>query len=192
MNFIAFDDGYFPVEYKAGRGYTVIAGVKTSEVFKPVAIGAKPVPVDANQSTNAIVELSKKLGKGVILLDGITYSGFDIVDPWLVNKLTGSPVIVVQYGEIRVDRVERALRKHFRNGEERLGLFMRTYSSMKPLETKWRTIRILPVGIEYPAAVEYLRKAMIYSPIPEPLRIAHFIASALTRMFYHRMWSTGL
>jgi len=187
MNYVAFDDGYFPVWFKSRRGYTIVLGVRTGEDLKPVAIGFKPVLVDAGSSEAGIIELSKMLGEGLILLDGVTYSGFDVVDPWRIHDSTGQPIVVVQYGDVDVGGVVEALRKHFPDGEERLRVFLKAFESLKPVETPWRTIRILPVGVEYQEAIRLVKQAMIYSPIPEPLRIAHSVASALTRLFHHKL-----
>jgi len=187
MNYIAFDDGYFPVWFKSRRGYTIVLGVRTGEDLKPVAIGFKPVLVDAGLSEAGIIELSKMLGEGLILLDGVTYSGFDVVDPWRIHDSTGQPVVVVQYGDVDVGGVVEALRKHFPDGEERLRVFLKAFESLKPVETPWRTIRILSVGVEYQEAIRLVKQAMIYSPIPEPLRIAHSVASALTRLFHYKL-----
>ncbi|AFK50939.1 hypothetical protein TCELL_0514 [Thermogladius calderae 1633] len=187
MNYVAFDDGYFPVGFKSRRGYTIVLGVKTDENLKPTAAGFKPVLVDAGRSEDAVIELGKRLGGGLLLLDGVTYSGFDIVDPWRVYESTGQPVVVVQYGDVDLQGVVEALTRHFPDGHERLKTFLRAYESMKPLETPWRTIRILPVGVDFYEAAVLVRAAMVYSPIPEPLRIAHNLASALTRLLYHRL-----
>jgi len=177
----AYDDGFFPVGFKGGRGYTYIAGVETSGESSILDIAVSRVIVDGRGTQRVITEMSRLLGGEVILLDGVTYAGFDVVDPFMLHEETGKPVIAVQLYPIDIDRIKAALAKHFTDGMERFRIISQYYSRLAPVETAWRRIHVAPVGIGLEDAAMVIRNTCIYSPVPEPLRIADWIASSLSR-----------
>lgn len=177
----SFDDGYFPVHYKGRRGKTILVGLETRglDIDK---LSWKPVVIDSRECSLAIIELSKLLGESdLILLDGVTYAGFDVVDPDEIHTSTNAPVVVVQQYPLNLERVRRALFRNFTDAYERYVVVEKTVNRFQYLDTPWKTIQYCAVGIEVDKAKEYLLKTMIYSPVPEPLRIAHILASTLSR-----------
>ncbi|WP_042666803.1 DUF99 family protein [Desulfurococcus amylolyticus] len=178
----AYDDGFFPPEFKGGRGDTFIVGVKTSG-FRVLDIAVSRVLVDGGETYKRIVEMSGLLNGELIMLDGVTYAGFDVVDPFLLHSETGKPVVAVQLYPLNLERVRSALLKHFPDGEERFRVVRNYYESLIPIETAWRIIQVMAVGIDLGRVVRVLRHVCIYSPEPEPLRIADKIASSLSKLF---------
>ncbi|MEM1695498.1 MAG: DUF99 family protein [Desulfurococcaceae archaeon] len=178
----AYDDGFFPPHYKGGKGYTYIAGVCTQGPNKVLRIAWSTVKVDGNTTMNTILELTKILKGEVIILDGVTYAGFDSVDPDVLTSSTGKATIVVLQYPLNLSRIEKALKKHFEDWMERFRVIRKVYENSIHVATPWKTIRIYATGVGIKEALEITRKLCIYSPIPEPLRIAHTIASALSRL----------
>ncbi|ADV64322.1 DUF99 family protein [Desulfurococcus mucosus] len=182
----AYDDGFFPVEYKGGRGDTYVVGVKTCGSSRIINIAASRIIVDGGWTHVAVREMSRLLGGGVIMLDGVTYAGFDVVDPFSLSSETGKPVIAVQLHPLNLERVKAALLKHFADWEERFRVIRDYYNSLVPVETPWRPIQVAYTGISLGEAVSILRQTCIYSPEPEPLRIADMIASSLSRLWLNQ------
>ncbi len=180
----AYDDGYFPRAHKGGKGFTSIAGVLADSPSRAVKLAWSFVRVDANTSEKTIINISNLLGGDVILLDGVTYAGFDVVDPERLYVSTGKAVIAILTHPLNLSRIERALRKHFADWKERFTTIKSVYEKAFYVETPWRTLRVYSVGIAVDNATDFIRKLCIYSPIPEPLRIADKVASAISRSIY--------
>jgi len=183
----AYDDGFFPPTYKSGKGLTFIVGVETVESHKVTKIAWSTVRVDLNTSTQIISELSKFLGGEVLILDGITYAGFDVVDPDQLSELTGKGIIVIQLYPLDLNRIKIALQKHFTDWRERYSVIEEVYLKMVYFNTPWRTIRVYAKNIELRKVFHLLKSTCIYSPIPEPLRIADKLASALSKLSSSRL-----
>lgn len=181
-SFEAFDDGHFPHHYKGGKGSTYIVGVLTEGASKVLKVAWCTVRVDMNTSTEAILDMSKMLGGDVVILDGVTYAGFDVVDPNVISEQTGKSVIVVIQHPLNLDRIEKALKKHFPDWGSRLAVIRKVYLNSDYVETPWRTLRIYTVGLSVEAVRGILSNLCLYSPVPEPLRIADKLASALSRL----------
>ncbi len=181
---IAFDDGYFPPTFKQSGGKTLLIGVMYHEETVSKILW-DTVVVDGLGTTNKIIDMVNILKTCsddlIIILDGITYAGFDVADPDKIYLATKIPVIsFIQY-PLDLERIRRALIKHFSDHETRYRVIRRTYTKATPLITPWRVARFYAVGITREDASSLLRGLMIYSPVPEPLRIAHMIASYLSK-----------
>lgn len=185
--YLAFDDGYFPPTYKSGRGRTILLGVLvgSEKVHSLLDIFYTTQYVDDLKTTQNIIQIVNTYCKNfnglVILLDGITYCGFDVADPDEVYSETGFPVITVQQYPLDLDRIYVSLKKHFIDYEKRFTIIRRVSMRYIFLSTPWKTIQFYAVGISVEVARSILIKSMIYSPVPEPLRIAHMLASELAR-----------
>uniref|UniRef100_A0A7C4D6Y1 UPF0215 protein ENT92_00410 n=1 Tax=Staphylothermus marinus TaxID=2280 RepID=A0A7C4D6Y1_STAMA len=180
----AFDDGYFPVQYKGCRGKTIITGVETKG-FQINKVCWKPVTVDGRETSSVVIELSKLMGSpDLLILDGITYAGFDTADPDEIYLNTNTPVVVVQQYPLDLDNIREALYRNFSDADERYSVIKKVVDKFQYLDTPWKTIQFYATGIELDKARIILLKTMIYSPIPEPLRIAHSIASILSRRLF--------
>ena len=186
MEIAGFDDGFFPAYYKSRKGYTILAGVKTSNLYILSGVGFTQVLVDGRETTEKIVSLSRILRPDVIFLDGITYAGFDVADPDAIYSSTGFPVITVQQYPLNISRIRKALENNFEDFRERLEVILRIWNKFNYLDTPWKMVQFYAVGISLEKALAILRSTMIYSPVPEPLRIAHMLASAVSRMFANR------
>ncbi|MEM4717902.1 MAG: DUF99 family protein [Desulfurococcaceae archaeon] len=179
----AYDDGFFPVHCKGGRCGTFIAGVRADKI-KVEKVAWTIVKVDLNKTIDAIINLSDLLNGDIIILDGITYAGFDVVDPVKLSRSTSKGVIVIQQYSLNLDRIKEALIKHFADWERRFQVINNVYRDMKYYSTPWRVIKIYTVSVDKETVDKVLKSTLIYSPIPEPLRIADKIASSLSQLLY--------
>jgi len=183
MKIIAVDDGFFPTQYKSRKGKTLLLGIKTINIYHIVGLAYTNILVDGLETTNKTCRLIKLLGEAnIVFLDGITYAGFDVVDADQVYSETGIPVIVYQQYPLDLDRVRKALQKHFPDWKQRYNIIEKIYRKMNYFPTSWRPILFYNIGISREDAIYYLEKTMIYSPVPEPLRLADQIASTISRL----------
>jgi len=116
----------------------------------------------------------------VIMLDGITLGGFNLVDIKKLWKKTGIPVIVINRKKPDIKAVEEALKKHFKDWEERMKIVEHAgkIRSMKVNDFK---IYYQAVGLPEDEVKEIILLSLKRAQIPEPLRAAHIIATGIVR-----------
>lgn len=154
------------------RGGDWLDGVLRSEITR-----------DGNDATELIGQMVKKSKHyrqlRIIMLDGVTYGGFNVVDIIKLNKETGLPVIVVMRSYPDFEKIRAAL-KHFSDGEERFKLIEKS-GRIEKLVTKEvnNPIYIQTAGIGIKTAKKIVKLTSTRSNIPEPLRVAHLIATGI-------------
>ncbi len=154
------------------RGGDWIDGVLRSEITR-----------DGLDATGVIVTMIKKSKHyaqlRVIMLDGITYGGFNVVDIQELYRETGLPVIVVMRSCPDFEKIRSAL-GHFSDGEARWDIIKKAGKIEKLLTGRNGTpVYIQKAGIGSKSAEKIIRLTSIRSNIPEPLRVAHLIATGI-------------
>ena len=182
LEVVGIDDGFFPPHFK-GRGLrTVIAAVYCVDTF-PIDVRISTVTVDFDDVDTIIVNLINSFKRDVtlILLDGVTYAGFNVVNPYKVHNSLGIPIIVIFKHELRLEDIKSALINHFTDWSRRFNIINKVYSSSIEVVTKWKPIRVFSLGIPIQRAIDIVMNLQVTSSIPEPLRLADVVASGLTR-----------
>lgn len=132
---------------------------------------------DATEKISEMVKNSRNLDQlGVIMLDGITFGGFNIVNIRQIFESTGIPVIVIMRKFPNFERIKKAL-KRFDDWEDRWANVIEAgevYSVDRP-----EPVYIQIHGIEREDAEDIVRLSTTRSSIPEPLRVAHIIAAGI-------------
>lgn len=172
---VAIDDGYFPPQKK---GRTTLAGVLWGS--RKIRITMDYVDIDGKDATGkaiGILEALESCRKGtIVMLDGVAYAGFNYINPEVVADMCNNDFIVIFYRPLNIEKIRNALLKNFSDWEERLENFNRAFENTRTFYTKRGKIYVY-TNVEYTFAHNILNETQIYSPIPEPLRLAHFIAS---------------
>jgi endonuclease V-like protein UPF0215 family len=115
----------------------------------------------------------------VVMLDGITYGGFNVVDIERLYRETGIPVIVVMRSLPDFQKIRSAL-EYFPDGKERWIIIERAGKIEEIAGEKERgPVYIQKKGIGLVSVEKIIRLTSIRSNIPEPLRIAHLIATGI-------------
>jgi endonuclease V-like protein UPF0215 family len=135
---------------------------------------------DGYDVTERIIELAKKTNHydqiRVVLLDGITYAGFNVVDIHKLHEKTNLPVIVVMDSLPDFEQIQSALR-NLEQSDERWDLIQRAGEVFEvPGKDK---IHIQLCGTDLSSAREIIHLTSVHSKIPEPLRVAHLIATGV-------------
>jgi hypothetical protein len=117
----------------------------------------------------------------VIMLDGITFAGFNIVDIKELFQKTGLPVITVTREKPNFEDIKRAL-KNLPDYEKRWGA-MENAGKIFKVHTREgeEPVHMGVAGISETDAEKILKKTSTRSNIPEALRVAHIIASGLAQ-----------
>lgn len=141
------------------------------------------VQVDGEDATQRIADLVASTRfrpmLRAVFLNGVTMGGFNVVELDALHGSFGIPIVAIVRDEPDEAKVAAALKKHFPDHERRGRLLKR----MKPMpvrngrHTVWASFR----GIDASAVPGLLAAATVRGAIPEPLRLAHVVASGIQR-----------
>jgi endonuclease V-like protein UPF0215 family len=135
---------------------------------------------DANQVLELMVRGSRfKPQLKAIMIDGVALGGFNIVDIDALHESTDIPVITVTRDPPDLAKMGSALRKHFTDWERRYAILRR--KELLEVGTGHKPILVSLAGIDFAEAEEIIKKSMVRGAVPEPLRVAHIIASGLAK-----------
>jgi endonuclease V-like protein UPF0215 family len=176
---VGFDDGTFSFSSKLRRDKTILIGVVMKGSEEVVGVLSRWITVDGEDATDAMVDAvnsSRFKDLRVIMLKGITYAGFNVVDLERLYRGTGLPVIVVVRKRPNLGAMKIALRKHFSDAEWRISLLEKAPPLVELIPEK---LYIQAVGVNEKTAAEIVHVTTQTGLTPEPLRLAHMIASAV-------------
>jgi hypothetical protein len=114
-----------------------------------------------------------------IMLDGVALGGFNVVDVKTLHKETGIPVITITRDEPDLDLMMQTLKRKFKDWERRWRLI--EDNKLYKIRTKHNPIYVTCEGLDIREAKEIIELSIIRGVVPEPLRVAHIIASGVVR-----------
>ncbi|MFH0868335.1 MAG: DUF99 family protein [Candidatus Woesearchaeota archaeon] len=174
MRVIGIDDSPFN-KFKKGN-VSVIGAVFRGGLFLDGVLSTKAA-IDGNNATRKIAEMINKCKfkpqLQCIFLDGIAVGGFNVIDIKELNKKTKIPVIVVIRRKPDINNIKKILIRL--NKKNKIKLLDKA-GSVIPVDK----IYIQLTGLSIEKAKEILKIVCTRSLIPEPVRIAHLIASGVT------------
>ncbi|MEM5834683.1 MAG: DUF99 family protein [Candidatus Aenigmatarchaeota archaeon] len=181
VRILGFDDGAFNSKTK-GK-VPVIGVIFRGGKFLDGALKTE-VTIDGNDATQKIVKLINssrhKQQLKVIMFDGITLGGFNIVDIKKLHEKTGLPVIVINRKIPNLKEVENAL-KNFKDFKSRWKKILNAGKIKECKIKENKKVYYQCVGLRDEDAEEIIRISTTRSFIPEPLRVAHIIATAVAK-----------
>lgn len=179
---LGVDDGYFPLTYKKRAGKTIITTVACDGI-KISDIRITSVTVDGLDATESVVRCLKDLSSKylAVFLDGVTYAGFNIVDPEVVYKETSIPAITIFKHRLNLNAISTALKNNFNDWLERYATIKKVYENSHEVQTPRGLLALSCYGIDLKEAYMLTVELQVLSYYPEPLRLADIIASGLTR-----------
>jgi endonuclease V-like protein UPF0215 family len=170
---IGIDDAPFN-KFKKGR-VLVIGTIFRGGSFIDGILSTK-VAVDGNDSTKKLIAMVNKCKfkpqLQCILLDGIAFGGFNVIDIKKLHKKTKIPVIVVIRKRPDFKKIFKTLTKL--NKKSKIKLIQKA----GPV-TKIGKIFVQIKGISTRKTKEILDITCTRSFIPEPIRVAHLIAAGV-------------
>ena len=179
IRLLGIDDAPFKFrDRKVGVIGVVMRGGKYLE-----GVIKKEAEIDGLDSTEKIIDMINKTRHKTqlkaTLIDGIALGGFNVVDIEKVFSETNVPVITVTRDKPNNKKIELALKKHFSDWENRFDLI--TNGELYKIQTKHNPIFVKCAGICADETKEIIKISTIRGVIPEPIRVAHIIASGITR-----------
>jgi endonuclease V-like protein UPF0215 family len=176
---LGIDDGKFQPHTKGEvlvvgvvfRGGVSIDGV----MHTTVAIDG----LDATEKLTAMINKSPhKRQLRLVMLNGVTLAGFNLVDLSRLHVDTGLPVIALTQVKPDLDDIHSAL-GHLPDTEERWRIIQNA-GKIHEVTNRGSKLYMGLAGIGVSEAMAVLDLTTVRGSLPEPLRVAHLIASGVT------------
>jgi endonuclease V-like protein UPF0215 family len=175
IRILAWDDG--PFEFKT-KGKDILIGVIYRGGQFLDGMLKTEVEIDGEDATGKIIEKTLKTRHKdlrVIMLDGITFAGFNTVDIKEIYEKTKLPVIVVNRKKPNLEKFIETI-KRMPSAEKRLDA-VKNAGPIYWTSIKNKRICFQCYGINNEDAEKIIKTTSTMSLIPEPLRSAHLIAN---------------
>jgi endonuclease V-like protein UPF0215 family len=180
MRIVGVDDGAFHPSKEVKQNALLLAVV--FENLRISNLRASRIEVDGRDANDVLATLLKSAKCDVIMLSGISFGGFNVVDIAGLARVLDKPVIAVTGDRPHNEAVRKALRDHFPDWKDR----WRMISSAGRIHT----VRIRgepPLYFEVRGGSPELAKRVIISTavasrLPEPIRVARILAKGLSRI----------
>jgi len=174
---VGVDDGAFA----RGDRFAPVAAVVVSAPDRVEAVRLSRVRVDGTDGTGRVVRLVRSLrpdgGIRAVLLDGPVLGGFNVLDLDAIRRAVGLPVVALTRRPPDAARIRAALVRWFpRSARARLAL-LRQHRLLR-VPTSGLPIWAAASGCTQADAVRLVHRATVRGFWPEPLRLAHLVASA--------------
>ncbi|RLI47070.1 hypothetical protein DRO69_01585 [Candidatus Bathyarchaeota archaeon] len=143
---------------------------------------ADTIKVDGLDASNKLITMLHQWVFDAVMLAGISFAGFNLVDPTLVFEEFHKPVIVISRTKPDNIAVKNALLQHFEDWRIRWSIFEKlgpVYSIVSiPNEPP---LYVEVVGTTPNWATKLIRASAICCRVPESIRVARLVARGLTR-----------
>ncbi len=114
----------------------------------------------------------------LVMLNGITFGGFNVVDINKLNSATSLPVIALMRDKPDLESIRNAL-NNLPKSHERWKMILAAGTVLE-VDCRGKKIYMQKAGISETDARKIVELTATRSLIPEPLRVAHLIASGIT------------
>ena len=179
---LGVDDGVF---IPRSKGLVDVVGIVFRGGYWLDGVMRTEIEVDGLDATekiaSMIIESPHYKQLRIIMLSGITFAGFNVVDIKELYSKTGLPVIALTRDLPKMEEIKQALE----NLPEKEKRWKAILNAGEIFEVQTREgeepIYMQIAGIEREDAEKIVKITSTRSNIPEPLRVAHIIASGLTK-----------
>ena len=147
----------------------------------PDGIISTRVTVDGDDATEKLAKMIKNTKHfdqlQIVMLDGIAFGGFNVVDIHKLSSMTGLPIITIMRSLPNMKKIEAAI-ENVPNGAKKLKI-MRGAGKIHKVCIKETPIYFQAANMDFDRVVAILRVSCTRSLVPEPIRVAHLIASGI-------------
>ncbi len=176
---VGVDDGNFVPHTK---GKAIVVGVIFRGSLSVEGVMHTHISIDGLDSTNKLIQMincsSHHKQLRLVMLNGITLAGFNLVDINKLCKTTKLPIIAITPNKPDLDSIYSAL-KHLPDAEERWRIVLQA-GEIHEVSNHGTKIYVEIAGISLEDAKKIISITSTRSCLPEPLRVAHLIASGIS------------
>lgn len=168
------------------EGEARVFGVITRGNFRIEGILQTKIKIDGFDATEQIGNMilnSNHYGQiRVIILNGITFGGFNVCDIEILNEMTERPIIVVIEHEPDIESIKSALKKNQSDWKKKWAIFKK----IDTIEEVYIKKDVKPIYVHFTKQLNLdvvkmiIKKTRGLGTIPECIRIAHLIGSSFS------------
>jgi hypothetical protein len=180
LRLFGVEDGSFRAFYETEFSHAIFCGVETEDdVIRKVRL--TKIQVDGFDATERLIGILEGVEVDAIILGGITFAGFNIVDPKIIFQSGGMPLIVFSGKKPDNEKMLRALKNHVPDWRDRWQIIegLGPVHSIRPRSGD-SPIYFEAIGGSCEWAENILRRSAIIGRTPEPVRVAGLIARGLS------------
>jgi endonuclease V-like protein UPF0215 family len=182
IRIVGIDDGVFTPHTK---GFADIIGIVFRGGYWLDGMMTTKVNIDGMDATEKIAEMVRVSPHyaqlRVVMLNGVTFAGFNVVDIAKLSELAALPVIAITREKPNFDDIHKAL-THLPQSETRWKIIENASGLIRVRSRRGEEPIFMQIaGISKEDAEKIVRGTSTRSNVPEPLRVAHIIASSLTK-----------
>lgn len=179
IRLLGIDDS--PFTFK--DNYTRVIGVVMRGNNYLECVLSRQIKIDGDDATYICIDMIEKTKYRkqlkTILLDGVTLGGFNVVNINEIYSFIDLPVITITRDKPDFKKIEVALKKNFGDWQKRLNVIKK--GKLYKIPTKHNPIYTKFIGLNLEEVKEIINISTIQGVIPEPIRVAHIIASGISR-----------
>jgi len=181
LRVVGVEDGGFSRESPNYTGQTLLVCV----LLKGAWINdfqADTITVDGLDASDKLIAILHHWSFDAVMLAGVSFAGFNLVDPTMVFEEFGKPVVVISRTKPDNVAVKNALFQHFKDWRVRWSIFEKLGSVHQVVSMVGEPpLYVEVVGATTDWAIRVIRASATCCRIPEPIRVARLIARGLTR-----------
>jgi endonuclease V-like protein UPF0215 family len=176
---LGIDDGKF-IPHTQGNVIVVGAILRAGSTIDGVMHTAVAIDgLDATEKLASMINMSQHRRQlRLVMLNGITLAGFNLVDIKKLHKTTKLPVLALTRHKPDLDSIYEAL-KHLPDTKERWRIVLEA-GEIHELINRDTKIFVEIAGLSLADAQKIIELTSSRSSVPEPLRVAHLIASGIS------------
>ncbi|RLF13699.1 MAG: hypothetical protein DRJ97_07595, partial [Thermoprotei archaeon] len=177
------EGGSLPGGFKSRGWKAALLGVLMRR-FRVEGLAWRLIEVDGLDGTERALEIANELGCDVVMLGGVSYAGFNLVDPVKLLDELRRPVLIVVEEPPNNEAVRQALLKHFPDWRERWRVFEELASRTQVVEVKLPgelKVYLEALGVSVSEAERLVRELTKWGRTPEPLRTARLLVKGVSR-----------
>ncbi|MGD0803838.1 MAG: DUF99 family protein [Candidatus Bathyarchaeia archaeon] len=179
LDLVGVEDGGFKA-FQPGQSTFLCAVSMVGNSIESIELSR--ITVDGRDATEVLLGMLDTIRCDAVILGGVSFAGFNIMDPMRLYKELGVPVII--YSGERPDSasVLAALKVHFADWEVRWASIARL-GDIYSLITKvgYKPVFFEVVGESRDWCEKVLRSSASLTRAPEPIRVARILARGLTK-----------
>ena len=179
IRILGIDDGRFTPR---SQGSVIVVGVVFRGGESIDGVMHTHVEIDGLDATDKFIQMInssphyKQLR--LIMLNGLTFAGFNLVNIKKLYADTGLPVLVLTHEKPDLEAVHEALR-NLTDSEERWKIILEA-GELNEIQCNGTKMYLELAGFSLADAKRIIQLTSTRSCLPEPLRVAHLMASGIT------------
>ena len=179
---VGVDDGAFSPRKERGVRALLVAVLCKRSRIEAVRVGT--IEVDGTDAGDVLRRMLRRLRFDLVMLSGITFGGFNLIDITALARDLHKPVIAISGERPNNQAVRKALRDHFDDWEKRWRDVRSagTLYSCKPLHSE-PSLHFEVKGTTPNIAKRIITGTAVISRLPEPIRVARRVAKGLSPLY---------